>query len=284
LTPLEYLIQQDYSIQDYKLQEETGYEFWHTNILDCNRNPFASGFGENKNFSRKIAYSEFLERSKFREIKNSDDLNKKWGLSLIQTGCGFAAGFDESNTIYRSLGEALERWTLSKWIDENYKMQQIEYLELVKKLDSASKWFIAQFDNFFFYNKEVLVFVNETPILYSVCATVGLKNGGAFLGSSVQKGKTPNWQHSLLESFRHFLLVKNSKEIGLFPDNKVRFFSKNSNLALDQINCKKNGNWQLPKIVFHNCEYFNDLNFYLARTIVDGWACWKKGPIERFLY
>lgn len=284
MTPLEYLMKHQYTIQEYKLQEETGFEFWHTNIMDSNKNSFSSGFGANKNLSRKIAYSEFLERSKFREIKKSDDLSKEWGLSIIQTGCGFAAGFNETNTIYRSIGEALERWTLSKWIDENYKMQQIKYLDLFHDLDSACKWFITQFDDFYFFNKEILVFVNEKPLIFSICATIGIKNGGAFFGSSVQNGRKPNWQHSLLETFRHLLLIDNSKETGSFPDNKVRFFAKNSNLALKQINCKKIEKWNIPTIIFHNCEYFNDLKFYLARTIVDGWDSWKNGPIERFLY
>lgn len=226
MAPLELLTKNNYTLQEYNLLEQAGLEYWHTNILDANKVSFSAGFGNNKEISRKIAYSEFLERTKFRELKNSDEFTKTlWGLDKINTACGFAAGFDETNTITRSIGEALERWVLSKWIDENFAMTQALPSQLTAKLDAASKWFSSQFDEMLFFQKDILIFVNINPMIFSICATVGFKNGGAYLGSSVKSGSNPNWQHALLESFRHVLLVKNSQETGRFPDNKVRYFS-----------------------------------------------------------
>lgn len=60
-------------------------------------------------------------------------------MNLVPTGCGFAAGFDQRNTILRSVGKSLESWAMSKWIDENSKLDQLNKTEVISNIDLISK-------------------------------------------------------------------------------------------------------------------------------------------------
>ncbi len=281
---LKLLDERSITIQEYNLLEQVGHSYWHSNILR-NGEPVAGGFGPTKNESRKIAYAEYLERTSFLKIKNSAvEVRKSWGMDLISTGCGFAAGFDLRNTILRSIGEALERWTLSKWIDEDYKLNQLTKIETMPNLDPVSKWFVEQFEDVIFFEKSLAIGYGNQFYRYQIGVSVAVCKTGVFIGSSSQVNDGSVWQHALLESYRHFLMNKNSKPTNLFPDNKVRFFATNKDVAFSQIFKEKIHKWQDPQISFHRNEHFKDQDFFLSRTIINGWRPWNLGPIERFLY
>jgi hypothetical protein len=272
-------------IQEFNLVNEIGEDYWHCCIQGQNPLDYsAAGFSRSKNLARSIAYSEFLERSKFIEIKQLSVLGKSdWGLDLIPTGCGFAGGFNLRNAVIRSIGESLERWCMSKWVDEKYYIEKLDFASI--KLDSPSKWFCNQFESVDFYKLDTIVEYGKKFFKFTIFFTICFINKGAFPGCSFTNSKDENWQHALLESFRHLLVVKNSAPTNTFPDNRIRYFSINAEKAIQQIpqrNEKKD--WPYPKIIFHNFKEYKEEKFFLARTIVDGWTSWNKGPIERFVY
>lgn len=280
------LKKENYLLQEYNLASQIGIDFWHSTLKDRNGRPISSGFGQDKQTSRKIAVSEFLERRFFRETKyGNSETQKKWGLDILSTGCGFAVGYNPHNTVLRSIGEGVERWVMSKWIDEHYYIEELNLREILLELDCPSKWFFQQFESVKIYNKQILINAFKKYLVFNVTICVGVIKNGVFLGSGVAYGlNNKNFQHSLLESFRHLSLCRNTKAIEEFPDNKVRFFSKNGLVAHEQIKKAKFENWPVPKIKFFNFEERVEEGFCLARTIIDGWTCWKQGPIERFLY
>ena len=273
-------------IEESLLFPESTIQFWHSNIIDSSGHSLGAGFGKDRLYARKIACAEFLERRKFREIAaESNHERDSWGLNQIPTACGFAAGFDRTNTIIRSVTEATERWVMSKWIDDDCKIDEISYATITNELDEASKFMASQFESVRLFKKNVSLKLGDMPVEICVAQTFGLLNDGIYPGSSAQAAVGPIWQHAFLESFRHLLFVRNNPvRPDRFPDDKIHFFSKNASVALAQIDRTKGNPWPTPVIGFHRIEHFEDFNFFLARTILNGWSSWNLGPMTRFLY
>ena len=260
-------------------------EFWHSTLVDKERNPISAGFAQNRMYARKIATAEFLERSSFREIARlSEEIRKSWGLDLIPTACGFAAGFDLHTTIKRSVAEATERWVMSKWIDEGFYIEELNSSVVEANLDVVSKLLVTKFDRILYYRKEILVPLGTDFIKVQVGQTMAILGNGIYPGSSAQTTGGNLWQHALIESYRHLLLVKNNPVQTKFTENKIRFFSKNVSVALLQIENASSTSWPIPQIAIHKSILVHRTNHFLARTIFAGWTSWHLGPIERFLY
>ena len=69
--------------------------FWHCTVVNKVGQPVAAGFSTQKKLARKIATSEYLERTTYSQLSQSDESTiRTWGLNLIPTACGFASGFD----------------------------------------------------------------------------------------------------------------------------------------------------------------------------------------------
>lgn len=113
LNPIDILKHNKCTIQEYNLLEEIGSSYFHTIVKDENGNVLSGGYGANILVSRKIAFAEYLERKQVVLLKNDPDMFNTWGFNYINTGCGFAAGFDSNATTLRSLAEAIERWIKS---------------------------------------------------------------------------------------------------------------------------------------------------------------------------
>lgn len=258
-------------------------EFWQSTLIQGDI-VYSSGLANDRLNARKIATSEYLERVYYRNLATSsnESTKREWGLDIIPTACGFAAGFNRSKTVYRSLTESIERWVMSKWIDEKYFIEAISPNSL-SNLDPLSKSLASYFDSVLFFKKDVVINFNNNHFIIPVGQTMGLKGNGIYPGSSAQNTGGSLWQHALIESFRHYLLVQNNKPIDKFPDNKIRFFSKNASLALEQISQAYKIDWPLPEVVIHKSVTIND-DYFIARTILGGWQSWDQGPIERFLY
>lgn len=272
------------SVQEFNLAAEVGQEYWHT-LFHRNGVSISGGFGSNKPYSRKIAYAEFLERSEYRKIfSSSKSVASSWGIDIIPTACGFAAGFDLENTIDRSLYEGVERWVMSKWIDSSFNIPETQPSFHNVADAELCNWFMTQFDKVRFFEKEVVVEFNGALRKVSVAQTMGFKGGGIYPGSSAQSANGNKWTHALLESFRHLLVVKNGNEFQTFPNNKIKFFSSNAQIAEEAIGKAEKLNWPTPKVIFHRAAICPDTRSYLARTIIDGWKSWHLGEISRFLY
>lgn len=271
-------------LEEACLLPEVGLDYWHSTILDRNVFPISGGFASNKIQSRKIAIAEYLERKAFREIAaQTEDDRKKWGLNVIPTACGFAAGFDKTNTVMRALSEACERWVMSKWIDDEYYIEEIPANQI--QLDSISQFFSKQFKEVKYYKKNITIFFQGKFVEIEVAQTMGLTENGIFPGSSAQLNDGTIWQHSLLESYRHLLAVRNNS-VGndKFPGNKVVFFASNKHLALTKISQANKKEWPLPEIIFERVESMHHHECFIARIIFKNWKSWHLGPIERFLY
>lgn len=274
------------TVEEAMVFPEREIPYWHSTVIDPAGNPIASGFGSDKAYARKVAISEFLERKFFREIcAGPREEQIKWGLDKISTACGFAGGFDQKNAIIRSLGEAAERWVMSKWIDEGFRIDEIPAEAVMLDLDPVSKFLAGQFEKVLYFKKTVQFMFGNLPLKVEVAQTMGIAASGIYPGSSAQYLGGSIWQHSLLESFRHLLFVRNNpKRLDRFPDNKIHFFAKNADIALEAINKATTTEWPDPKILFQFDQKFLGGDYFLARTIFEGWESWEEGPLERFLY
>jgi hypothetical protein len=265
---------------------EMGFEYWHSTVVSKDGRPISGGFSTERMQARKIAIAEFLERHEVESLSKAGELvREEWGLNKIPTACGFAAGFDEKNTIQRSLNEAIERWVASNWIDGRKYIEEIPFEAVQPGLNPACLFFISKFVQVRFFKKEVLVWLDEKPVQISVVMTLGLTDRGIFPGHSTQNTNGSIWSHALLESFRHLIGIKNNPDpVDIFPVNKVRFFAENKQIALDQVSNACDSKWPVPQIELQRVKSFGSGNFFLARTIISGWSSWHSGPITRFLY
>lgn len=262
--------------------ESNGCYYWHS-LLKQNDYPISAGFGKNKELSRRIAYSEYLERINFYEISKSDHLRKIWNIDQFPTACGFAHGFDRIETQKIALKEAIERWALSQWIDNSMQIEEIDENKII--LSDVSQWFKMQFLDIKLFKKEFIVKINDCFVKIYIGISICMTSKGIFPGSSSSYlDKIDLWDHAFLESYRHFLSVKNNSDLTYFPYNKMKFFSMNKNIALKQIENSINNNWKIPRVKFEKTIRLENTNSYLSRFIINDWNCWSQGPLERFLY
>lgn len=283
---IEEFIQNTDNLEIEEFNFEVAGSIYNHTLFKINEFPISGGFGNSNKISRKIAYSEYIERTEFHKLSSSSHkIKTEWGLDIIPTACGFAAGFDEVQTLKRSIKEAVERWVMSKWIDEQYYIEEIHLNKVDFPSNSSSAWFINQFEKIHFYKKNVLIHFLDQFIVITVGLTIAITKNGVYPGSAAQFSDTIDiWEHALLESYRHLLAVKNNKNMDYFPYNKMLYFSKNKNIALDTISRSNNKNWPTPNLSLLKSKFIPEKNAYLSRAIIDGWKSWNLGPIDRFLY
>lgn len=279
-------VSESLKLLESQLCPDKGLMNWSAVITDHWGLPISGGFGQTKSEARSIAVSELLERFTFRQlISNNDESKATWGLDTHPTGCGFAGGYDLEGAISRSLNEAVERWAMSLWIDDHFSIEEIPVHAIERDLDDASLFLASNFDRVRYFKKDVRITIDNQVRTISVGQTMAYKGDGIFPGSSAQQTNGVLWQHALLESFRHLLAIKNNpfREIK-FPYDKVLFFSQNSKIADQQIDCRKRDNWPTPMVRLRKFATTFNGQYFIARTIIDGWRSWHLGPVERFLY
>lgn len=270
-------------LEEATLLPDTGIEFWHATVLTNDEFAISGGFHADRIQARKIALVEYFERKMVRELAKDPNDHGEWGFDLIPTACGFAAGFNKRNTVYRALAEAAERWVMSKWIDEGFFIEEVA--EDAIEFDKVSCFLKAPFREVRYFKKNIRIFFQGEIVEINVAQTMGITETGIFPGSSAQINNNCIWQHALLESFRHFQGVQNNTSgLDQFPHNKVRFFAENKELALAQIEKANKKEWPNPQITLERVKSFYNEEVFLARIIFDGWRSWHEGSIERFLY
>lgn len=275
-----------WSLIEGQVFEGDGPEYWHSVVVDNRKFPMAGGFASDRQQARKIAISELLERKTYFELRDSStSIRKLWGLDIIKTACGFAGGYDLNRTLKRSLYEAFERWTMSMWIDDHFFINEIDKESVLPSLDAVSMHLYEQFDNVRFFLKRISFEIDGVLTKIEIGQTMAIKGTGIFPGSSAQYSEGHIWQHSLLESYRHLLAIKNNPNRGdVFPDNRVHYFAQHAEEALEQIESATKLEWPEPSIKIQRSSTLFAGKFFVARTILDGWTDWSEGPIERFLY
>jgi hypothetical protein len=267
-------------LQESPIFDNKGKEIaWHCATVTQNEG-FSGGFHRDRMTARKIAIAEFIERTYVNSLFKTNF--KEWQFNKVPTGCGFAVGFNKESTTFRSVCEAVERWTLSKWIDEGFIMDKVKPSIKLK----SSIFFSESFESLEYFQKYIAVKINDTQILtINVGAVVGYLGNGAYMGSRASLDIEDVWEHSLLEAYRHFLIVKNSQESSEFPFNRIFHFGRHKEDAVEQIRAANRSCFPVATIDFQKIEPIaEDKNIFIARTILAGGKPWNQGPTSRFLY
>ena len=118
---------------------------------------------------------------------------------------------------------------------------------------------------------------------------LGFTKEGVFPGSRIVFGKNHNFQHALLEAWRHLKIVRqneiNSSDL---IDQRILFFSKNRKVVEDLFEKRSllfgNENKPLkPKIKFMK-QVFDDGRIFVYRALCEEFWGWDKGDESRFIY
>jgi len=264
-------------LQESSLKSGDLDSLWQVTALDKDGVPFGSGFSKELKTARKIAVAEYIERNFVLSLKGSAE-SENWKFDKFPTSCGFAAGFDPLNTQIRSIGEAIERWALSQWIDIDRYIEQV--MSPVWPRDSAN--LVGAFEEILVFKKEFIYTVNSKMIPYQLCVVLALSGSGAFIGSGVRSNFQDAMTHALVEAHRHLLISTQERNFNIYPYNRIKFFSENRSAALAAIHREKTTEWPQPVLEFQR-SYQNEL-FCITRTIFKDWIPWERGSIDRMLY
>ena len=264
-------------LEESPLKTAGDIQAWQVTAFDKNNSPNGSGFAKDLEAARKIAVAEFIERKFVQVLRQSPDRDQ-WRLQTNPTSCGFAAGYDPLNTKIRSVGEALERWALSQWMDFNCPLDAISNLPS----SSVNSQLLKSFDELKSFKKDFVVRIDNSLISFELCVLVAFKDSGAYMGCAVRNTIEEAFAHSLVEAQRHLIISQQDRNFELFPYNRIKYFSSNKAVAIKLLESSKIGIWPLPQIDFQK-EYHNDL-FCICRTILKDWVRWELGPENKLLY
>jgi len=268
-------------------QIHNGREFigWHSTCFDGNQKPLGSGCGTTRIAARRIGVAETLERAVFKKTLNSTRKHQLL-LDSYPSTCGFAAGFDSSSVRFRSLCEAVERWALEKWIDEDCPFKKMERSSL--KLSPLAQFFSDLFSEVTYFSERFAIPYGGQLLELTGAVVVATTEQGAFLGSRVTTRADDLWTHPLTEAWRHKLIFEKVRgtPFSELSDvrQKIKFFGLNKEAVLLQVMNSKTSVWSMPRLRLAE-EIETDLpGVYVWRHMFDGFRGWDKGPIERFLY
>ena len=247
-----------------------GYE---TTVLNNQGRAIAGGIGFDQQSSRQKAVSEFIERKLFKNLL--DQKNQDLKIIDFPTTCGFAVGFHKENTKQRSINEALERWAWSQWIDYQCKLEKSDM-----HLTPLADFLQSHFESVYSFKHEFRV--NNQTLYFTV--TLGKVGNGVFAGSKVSDHLADSWEHSLSESFRHFLIFTKKFEKKNLFQNRIHFFGENGHLALEQIEKSTNLNWPQFEIDFCREVETSIVGVFAYRTLMKNYIGWHHGTEKRFIY
>lgn len=265
------------SIEESVLTERGQNLGWQVTAFSTGYIPFGSGYHSDLNKARKIAIAEFIERSFVLKNRAERDA-KSWRLDEHPTTCGFAAGFDPKNTVLRSAWEALERWSMSQWIDFNCPLQETT----PRTLSNTSKVLLGTFSEYRTFGKSFAYVSNESIFNVELCVLVAFTDTGAFMGSAVRNSSQDALEHAVIEAYRHYLIAGQDRDFTRFPYNRIRFFAENRSTAAEALNKKRTRGWPQLEVEFQRV--YNTAHYCIARTIFREWKPWNLGSIDRLLY
>ncbi|MBF0365301.1 MAG: hypothetical protein HQK50_06995 [Oligoflexia bacterium] len=266
--------------------KEKDQDIGYSSIVICNDSAIGGGVSSSEDESVKIAIAEFIERSLFKMISNSDQ-RQDFLLDEHPTTSGFAAGFDHSKTFLRALCEATERWLWSKWIDEGFFVPSISIP--LQNMTPLERFFLSHFDSTQFRKMSITIdhpITGKATAYFAVC--LGIKGNGIFPGSRVSFVEDNLWVHPLVEAYRHLdIFNKRDKDRALadfdFIDQRIIYFGENKEHALNTISTCKRTDW--PKITYKlTKEYPTNKQYYLWRVLADNYKGWHQGCYDRFVY
>lgn len=239
-----------------------------------------SGFSIDSHVAKKIALSEALERKIVFDLSSSLNVEDKYLLNEYPSTCGFSVGLDIGSTKQRAIAEAVERWLVSKWIDDHYFLpeQKIDY----HSLTPIDKFFSAQFVKIKYYTHQCNLAVDSETLIVNSIIAIGLTEKGAFYGGKSAINQTPSVTSALVEAWRHLKLSEThtqSTELVV-----VKHFSQHKELALAQIEMAVKTDWPQPKIRLLT-EIPTEVDGYFCfRCLCENFKGWHGQDINRFIY
>ncbi len=264
----------NYKVETFNV-EDKGY---FSNFLDSNSLPKGSGLRISKEESINVSISEAIERFAFHK----SFYNKTHLTQQHPSTCGFAAGINPTKVKIRSQFEAFERWAISQWIDFNKFIPQVT----PNNISPLAKRFSNDFDKVLRFEK---IFYNiplvELTLDIKIGISVAIKGDGIYMGSRVSLPFDDSWDHSICECWAAKKHCKSITESNFIIDNRIKFFSKNKDVGLQQITTDPyNNDWPAFRIKYHSEISECPLPFICYRTIAHDYIDWISGEINRFVY
>lgn len=254
-------------------------DYYHVSYSSSQYDVKGSGFAKRLETAKKIAFSELNERYLVFQLLKQKNKKNRWGFEFDQSCSGFSVGYSEQKTILRSICEGVERWALSKWIDDGYALctPSISVSEHILKSS-----ILKSFDRINLYYVNVPLVISDLILNVYVSVFLGWKGRGVYAGYGAKTELQSAIDHASVEAIRNLLIYKNQVPQSHFPYNRIQFFANNGSHAIDSIQKTKIKLWPTPTLQFNHREKFGD--FWLARTIFEGWDPWQNGGEARFLY
>lgn len=259
---------------------------WNYYFMDKHGSAFAGGTSQTSHIAKQIAVAECFERSLFVRFTSDPQMTAQLLLDESPSASGFAAGFNRSSTSFRSICEAVERWAWSKWIDDKFKIDELDGKPVLNELASHLASF---FDRQIFLQKCIHTdFQYPFPKKVFFNVYLGFKGEGVFAGSRVAGVDDDPWEHSIIEAYRNF---KNFQiHDGLLNPvasiilQRVMYFGKNLGEALRQIDAASFLEWPSPELRMHTEVETNIEGVYLFRSLCKDFYYWHLGDHKRFVY
>ena len=263
---------------------------WHSVAHLETGEPLGGGAGIDRSSARKIAIAELMERKLVENISKCSQ-KKLFLLDEHPSTSGFAFGYKKKQTKLRSMAEAIERWIWSKWIDEFCYIPSINIHP--NNLTKIAQVYKNSFDQVLFFEKNLEIATeneneNEKSKSFKIGIVIGIKGDGVFPGSRVTYPQFDTWEHALLEAYRHLKIFENPNannfRVNDIIYDRIKFFGKNKQLALNCIKRNSKIKWPTPTVKLLREFNLEEENIYLWRTILSNFIPWNEGPIDRFIY
>lgn len=273
------------SISEIKCEKDV--HGFQCNVNTTEKSILAGGSSKDKETAIRIAIAEAFERSLVKSIINNEVLSSQFLLDHFPSSSGFAAGFNDYQTKFRSICEGFERWAWSKWIDDGFNIPLVNPDK--DKISSLGKFLLKSFNETYWFGKEFeLTIPDSGSIKLYLIIFLGCNNNGIFPGSRVTSLRDDLFEHPVIEAHRNFINYEmNSSELIDHRDiiqKRIIFFGKNKALAFKQIDEANKENWPTPEIRLLKNFPTEHPQLFLYRCLMKDFIGWHEGDVTRFVY
>lgn len=263
---------------------------WHSSVIINDGKAIGSGTAKDRDTARRIAVAESVERGFLLHCSSDDVKSREFMLNLINSSSGFAAGFNNTATGFRSMCESVERWAWSQWIDKSCFITQVTPVIS----NALTQSLLSRFQSVQFYKTSLTVKLGDylRPLQFGII--LGFTDEGVFAGSRVTSPSDDPWEHAAIEVSRNLHLFSHLNSIDeseiqslTWFQRRILYFGKNRASALKQIpsisSVKPQTKWPMPVVVFQkNTSPFEGV--FVWRTLCSNFVPWHLGPDDRFVY
>lgn len=242
-----------------------------------------SGFSNEPTIAKQIAISEALERKIFFDLLQSSDMKEKFLLDEYPSTCGFSVGLDKSSSSERAVAEAVERWVVSKWIDNHFFISELS-APLIK-FSPVDQFLTSHFEEIHYFSHQCIIEVKSKNHIVNTIISIGLTENGAFYGGKSTINSIPPITSALVECWRHLKLSELSSQSKQSKNLKVvNHFAHNKLLALEQINKAIKTDWPQPKLRLLAEAPTEVEGFFCFRALCEDFKGWHGQDVNRFVY